>query len=60
MGFTWLLDVLMTRGERPQYWSRADLEAALRRASFEVISYAMVDLLPYPHQLFVARKVFES
>jgi 2-polyprenyl-3-methyl-5-hydroxy-6-metoxy-1,4-benzoquinol methylase len=56
MAFTWLLDVLMTKGERPGYWNRAELIGELRDAGFDVITYAMVDLLPYPHQLFVATK----
>ena len=56
MAFTWLLDVLMTRGERPQYWSVADMTDALRTPGFEVICYAMVDVLPYPHELYVCTK----
>jgi 2-polyprenyl-3-methyl-5-hydroxy-6-metoxy-1,4-benzoquinol methylase len=56
MAFTWLLDVLMTRGERPRYWSATDLTDALEREGFGVIRYAMVDLLPYPHQLYVCVK----
>lgn len=55
MAFTWLLDVLMTKGERPHYWSRHDLAAVLRSLDFEVFQYAMVDVLPYPHQLYVCR-----
>jgi SAM-dependent methyltransferase len=56
MAFTWLLDVAMTRGERPAYWNRDELLGELRRIGFDVISYAMVDILPYPHQLFVCTK----
>jgi SAM-dependent methyltransferase len=56
MAFTWMLDVLMTRGELPRYWSAADLTEALEREGFGVIRYAMVDLLPYPHQLYVCVK----
>jgi predicted O-methyltransferase YrrM len=56
MAFTWLLDVLMTRGERPHYWSRADLTALLRDTGFDVVRYAMVDALPYPHELFLCMK----
>jgi SAM-dependent methyltransferase len=56
MAFTWLLDVLMTRGERPQYWSVADMTDALRTPGFDVIRYAMVDVLPYPHELYVCTK----
>ena len=56
MAFTWLLDVIMTKGERPEYWNRHELGGELRRVGFDVISYAMVDVLPYPHRLFVATK----
>jgi SAM-dependent methyltransferase len=56
MAFTWLLDVLMTRGERPQYWSVADMTDALRMPGFDLIRYAMVDVLPYPHELYVCTK----
>jgi 2-polyprenyl-6-hydroxyphenyl methylase/3-demethylubiquinone-9 3-methyltransferase len=56
MAFTWLLDVLMTKGDRPEYWSRSELLGVLGGAGFDVVTYAMVDLLPYPHQLYVATK----
>jgi len=56
MAFTWLLDVVMTRGERPQYWSVADMTDTLRTSGFDVIRYAMVDILPYPHELYVCTK----
>jgi len=56
MAFTWLLDVIMTRGERPEYWSAAELTGELHDLGFSVIRYAMTDLLPYPHQLFVCLK----
>jgi SAM-dependent methyltransferase len=56
MAFTWVLDVLMTAGERPQYWSAADMTDALRAPGFDVIRYAMVDVLPYPHELYVCTK----
>jgi len=56
MAFTWLLDVMMTRGERPQYWSVADMTGELRTPGFDVIRYAMVDVLPYPHELYVCTK----
>jgi SAM-dependent methyltransferase len=56
MAFTWLLDVLMTRGERPEYWGVADMTETLRTPGFDVIRYAMVDVLPYPHELYVCTK----
>lgn len=56
MAFTWLLDVLMTRGDRPLYWAAPDLAQELRDAGFTVFHYAMVDVLPYPHVLYVCEK----
>jgi predicted O-methyltransferase YrrM len=56
MAFTWLLDVLMTGGERPHYWSRADLTDALRAVGFAVVRLPMVDVLPYPHELYICMK----
>lgn len=56
MAFTWLLDVIMTKGERPEYWNRSELIGELHRVGFDVVTYAMVDLLPYPHQLYVCTK----
>ena len=56
MAFTWLLDVAMTKGERPEYWNRRELRRELIDAGFDVFTYAMVDALPYPHQLFVCTK----
>jgi len=54
--FTWLLDVLMTKGERPTYWSSNDLIATLEGLGFSVRRHTMVDSLPYPHVLLVASK----
>lgn len=56
MAFTWLLDVLMTRGERPDYWSAEDMSGLLHGLGFRVARHAMVDSLPYSHMLYVARK----
>lgn len=56
MWFTWLLDVIMTGGERPDYWSADDMAAMLDATGFEVFRHSLVDSLPYPHVLYVARK----
>lgn len=60
MTFTLLLDLLMTGGERPDYWSSAELADLLQGEGFKVFRHSMVDLLPYPHQLFVAIKGSET
>lgn len=54
--FTWLLDVLMTRGELPHYWPSHQMIALLRAAGFQVFSHDMVDILPYPHRLYFCLK----
>jgi hypothetical protein len=54
--FTWALDKAMDAQAEVNYWTKRDLEARLRRSGFIVHSHAMIDLLPYPHQLYVCRK----
>jgi hypothetical protein len=56
MAFTWLLDYAMTGGERPEYWSSADLTRELRDTGFSVIRYAMIDVMPYPHVCYACVK----
>ncbi len=54
--FTWVLDKAMDAHADVHYWPKRDLEARLRRSGFVVRSHAMIDFLPYPHQLYVCRK----
>ena len=54
--FTWALDKAMDMHADVHYWPKRDLEARLRQSGFIVHSHAMIDVLPYPHQLFVCRK----
>jgi 2-polyprenyl-3-methyl-5-hydroxy-6-metoxy-1,4-benzoquinol methylase len=54
--FTWLLDKAMDAQADVHYWPKRDLEARLRQSGFIVHSHAMLDFLPYPHQLYVCRK----
>ena len=56
MAFTWLLDVAMTKGERPDYWSHQELTAYLEDLGLDVFRHTMTDSLPYPHLLYVAIK----
>ena len=51
--FTWLLDRAMAPATPVHYWSADALTAALDRAGFVVRRHLMVDLLPYPHVLYV-------
>jgi 2-polyprenyl-3-methyl-5-hydroxy-6-metoxy-1,4-benzoquinol methylase len=51
--FTWALDLAMAPRTPVQYWSAEELTAALERAGFDVRRHLMVDILPYPHVLYV-------
>ena len=51
--FTWTLDRLMAPRTPVRYWSTEELTAALERAGFGVRRHLMVDVLPYPHVLYI-------
>ena len=51
--FTWALDRLMAPRTPVHYWSAEALTAALERAGFGVRRHLMVDVLPYPHVLYI-------
>ena len=51
--FTWWLDRAMAPTTPVHYWSAEALTRALEEAGFEVHRHLMVDLLPYPHVLYV-------
>jgi cyclopropane fatty-acyl-phospholipid synthase-like methyltransferase len=51
--FTWLLDRAMAPATPAHYWSADALSAALTEAGFLVHRHLMVDVLPYPHVLYV-------
>ena len=51
--FTWTLDRLMDPRTPVHYWSAEALTAALERARFGVRRHLMVDVLPYPHVLYI-------
>ena len=54
--FTHALDLVVSPGSPPHYWAADALQAALEEAGFRVARHAMVDVLPYPHVLYVCRK----
>ncbi|MGH7263230.1 MAG: class I SAM-dependent methyltransferase [Candidatus Rokuibacteriota bacterium] len=54
--FTHALDLLMSPGGVIHYWPAAELQAVLQRIGFRVHRHLMVDVLPYPHVLYVCRK----
>jgi 2-polyprenyl-3-methyl-5-hydroxy-6-metoxy-1,4-benzoquinol methylase len=52
--FTWALDKAMGPTTPVHYWSAEDLQAELQASGFRVRRHLMVDLLPYPHVLYIA------
>jgi cyclopropane fatty-acyl-phospholipid synthase-like methyltransferase len=55
--FTYGLDRLMDRGGVIRYWPAEALQTVLEGAGFRVRRHLMVDVLPYPHVLYVCHKV---
>ena len=55
--FTWVLDRAMAPRTPVHYWSAEALTAALETSGFRVRRHLMVDLLPYPHVLYVCEPV---
>lgn len=53
--FTWALDKLMSPATPVHYWSVEALTATLEAAGFRVRRHLMVDLLPYPHVLYICK-----
>jgi 2-polyprenyl-3-methyl-5-hydroxy-6-metoxy-1,4-benzoquinol methylase len=52
--FTWALDKAMAPTVPVHYWGAEELQATLEACGFRVRRHLMVDLLPYPHVLYVA------
>ena len=55
--FTWALDKAMAPRTPVHYWSSERLTAALEHSGFRVRRHLMVDVLPYPHVLYIAEAV---
>ena len=56
MAFTWILDVLMTRGVDMWYWSPAQFREVID-GRFGMETYPIHDWLPYPHIVYVINAV---
>jgi cyclopropane fatty-acyl-phospholipid synthase-like methyltransferase len=54
--FTWALDKAMDPRAPVRYWSGDELAAEVERAGFTVRRHLMVDVLPYPHILYVCTR----
>src|SRR5438552_14131994 len=55
--FTWALDKAMAPRTPVHYWSAARLAGALEASGFRVRRHLMVDVLPYPHVLYIGEAV---
>ena len=55
--WTYVLDKLMDMRSQVSYWDKKELVGLLRDMNFEVFRHSMVDILPYPHVLYVCRKL---
>ncbi|HSF06821.1 MAG TPA: class I SAM-dependent methyltransferase [Methylomirabilota bacterium] len=51
--FTFVLDKAMNPRTPVRYWSAEELTAALEASGFRVWRHLMVDLMPYPHVLYI-------
>jgi cyclopropane fatty-acyl-phospholipid synthase-like methyltransferase len=51
--FTWALDKAMAPRTPVHYWSAEELTATLEASGFRVRHRRLVDLLPYPHVLYI-------
>ena len=51
--FTWVLDRAMAPRTPVRYWSAEELTAVLEDTGFAVRRHLMVDILPYPHILYI-------
>lgn len=54
--FTWWLDKAMDPKTPVHYWSINKLTALLREQGFTVYAHQMVDVLPYPHVIYICWK----
>ena len=54
--FTHALDLLVSPRGVIHYWPAEDLQALLERVGFRVYRHLMVDVLPYPHVLYVCHR----
>jgi len=54
--FTWALDRMMDPRTPVRYWPADALQEVLERVGFGVHRHLMVDVLPYPHVLYVCTR----
>ena len=54
--FTLVLDKIMDPATPVHYWEAGELTALLSDIGFDVRRHLMVDILPYPHVLYICRR----
>jgi 2-polyprenyl-3-methyl-5-hydroxy-6-metoxy-1,4-benzoquinol methylase len=54
--FTWALDRIMSPRSPVSYWPAQRLQDLLTREGFTVYRHSMVDILPYPHVLYICER----
>ena len=54
--FTHVLDLLVSPGGVIHYWPAETFQTLLQQIGFRVYRHLMVDILPYPHVLYVCHK----
>jgi len=54
--FTYALDKVMDPGTPVRYWDGEELARLLRDVGFTVHRHLMVDILPYPHILYICER----
>ena len=52
-----MLDRMMDKHGTIHYWPSKELVELLSDVGFEVFSHAMVDYLPYPHVVYICRRL---
>jgi 2-polyprenyl-6-hydroxyphenyl methylase/3-demethylubiquinone-9 3-methyltransferase len=55
--FTHALDRLMDPGTPVRYWASEELQMLLEQVGFTVHRHLMVDILPYPHILYICERL---
>ena len=57
MAFTWLLDKLMDVRAPVSYWPQGAVIELLQSLGLVVHRHALVDILPYPHMIYIGQKI---
>ena len=56
MWFSYALDKLMDRKADVNYWAQPELKKMLTDVGFQVYHHSMLDILPYPHIIYICEK----